>query len=84
MAVFILLALLDESALQRAIRLAGNTQTALARLIDVTPQAVQAWVRKGKPSPKGCIKIEKGLGGRVTRAELDPETFGPYTAGAFA
>lgn len=65
-----------ETPLERAIRLAGGSQSALARLLGISPQAVQAWVKIGKPSNWGCIEIEKKLGGRVTRAQLDPETFG--------
>lgn len=67
-----------ETALEKAIRLGGGSQSSLARLLGVAPQTVQVWVKNGKPSKEGCIAIEKAFGGAVTRAELDPETFSPH------
>lgn len=64
-----------ETGIQKAVRLAGS-QTALAHLLGVSPQAVQKWVDQGKPSPHGCKQIELVLLGQVTRHELDPELFG--------
>jgi DNA-binding transcriptional regulator YdaS (Cro superfamily) len=64
-----------ETGIAKAIRLA-TSQTALAKMINCTPQAVQRWSRQGYPSKKGCPKIEAALNGRVTRAELLPEIFG--------
>ena len=69
-----------ERGIDVAVRLAGNCQSALARAIDVTPQCVQKWVRNGKPSPDGCVRIERYYGARCTRAMLDPETFGALAA----
>lgn len=65
-----------ETGIAKAVRLAGS-QSALGRLIQVTAQCVQRWVAQGHPSPEGCKKIEIGFGGRLTRAELDPDLFGP-------
>ena len=73
-----------ETALEKAIRLGGGSQSALARLLGVSPQRVQVWVKNGKPSKEGCMMIEAALSGAVTRAELDPETFGPRQYGAAA
>jgi len=64
-----------ETGIQKAVRLAGS-QTALANLLGISPQAVQKWVDQGKPSPNGCKQIEIALDGRVTRHELDPDLFG--------
>lgn len=65
-----------ETGIGLAVRLCG-TQSALARLINHTPQAVQRWMAAGKPSKTGCKLIERALDGKVTRAQLDPDLFGP-------
>lgn len=70
----------QETGLERAIRLAGGSMSALARLIGLTPQAVRAWVAKGVPSVDGCLRIEAALKGAVTRADLLPKLFGPRVA----
>lgn len=64
-----------EKAIEKAARLAGN-KTALARLLGVTPQAVQQWVRRGIAPAKRCRGIESVLNGGVTRFELRPDLFG--------
>lgn len=64
-----------ENAIEKAVRLAGS-QTALANLVGVTTQAVQQWVKQGKPPSGRCRKIEAALDRQVTRYELDPEMFG--------
>ena len=64
-----------ETGIQKAVRIAGS-QTALANIVGVTPQAVQKWVEQGKPPLNRCKQIEAGLNGQVTRCELDPEEFG--------
>lgn len=64
-----------ETGIEKAVRLVGS-QTALANIAGVSPQAVQKWVAQGFPSPEGCKQIETGLNGQVTRAELDPYLFG--------
>ena len=65
-----------ESGIQKAVRLAGN-QSALGRLLKMTPQAIQRWVAQGRPSAKGCARVESCLHGQVTKAELYPAMFGP-------
>ena len=67
----------QERGIDTAVRLAGKSQSALARLIDVRPQTVQKWIKAGKPTPEGCLKIERVFGEKCTRAMLDPELFGP-------
>lgn len=59
--------------LDTAINLLGG-QVALAALCEVTPQAVNQWVKKGKAPPKYVLRIESASG--VSRYELDPEVFG--------
>ena len=68
-----------ENAIEKAARIAGN-RTALARLIGVTPQAVQQWVRRGAAPAKRCLAIESALNCGVTRFELRPDLFGTVPA----
>lgn len=67
----------QERGIDIAVRLAGDSQSALARLIGVKPQTVQKWVAAGKPTPEGCRAIEVVFGDRCTRVMLDPHLFGP-------
>lgn len=64
-----------ETGILKAVRLAGS-QSALGRLCKVTPQAVQKWVTNGFAPSERCRAIEAALNGKVTRYELNPETFG--------
>ena len=61
--------------LERAITIFGS-QSALAHELDVTPQAVQQWVRYQRVPVARAIQIERATGGRVTRYELRPDIFG--------
>lgn len=65
-----------ETGIAKAVRIAKG-QSALARMVKRTPQAIQRWVANGHPSKVGCADIEVALGGKVTRAELLPRLFGP-------
>ena len=64
-----------ESGIAVAVRLAGS-QTALARLIGVSPQAVQKWVSARCVPPGRCLAIERVLNRRVDRYALNPRVFG--------
>lgn len=64
-----------ETGIEKAIRLAGN-QSALGRLVGLSPQAIQKWVAQGFVSVRSCPKVEEALNGQVTRYELNPEFFG--------
>lgn len=64
-----------EIGIEKAVRLAGS-QTALAKLIGVSPQAVQKWVEQGFAPARRCRPIEQKLSGAVTRYELSEEVFG--------
>ncbi len=68
-----------DHALERAISEAGGT-AALARIINVTPQAISQWDRV--PAER-ALAVEQATGGRVTRHELRPDLY-PSPAGAAA
>jgi len=65
-----------ESGIAKAIRLAGDSQTALANLLGLTPQAVQKWAAQGFVPGDRCREVEAKLGGQVSRYELNPAVFG--------
>ena len=68
-----------DSALERAITEAGGT-AALARTINVTPQAISQWDRV--PAER-ALAVEQATGGKVTRHELRPDIYPPiYPAAA--
>lgn len=64
-----------ETGIKKAVELAGS-QTALAELLGVTPQAVQKWVAQGCAPGDRCREIERLLKGAVRRYELNPVIFG--------
>src|SRR4051812_23639096 len=65
-----------DDALERAIVEAGGV-AALARAINVTPQAVSQWDRV--PAER-ALAVEKATEGRITRQELRPDLY-PATSG---
>ena len=56
-----------------------GSQTALAELCKVSPQAITKWRKSGIP-PKQCRTIEAATG--IPAAELCPDVFGPAPAEA--
>ncbi|MDR2506582.1 MAG: helix-turn-helix domain-containing protein [Candidatus Accumulibacter sp.] len=69
-----------ESSIERAVQAVGS-QSALARAVNVTPQAVQQWVEAGRVSHKKVIDVERVSG--VPRQELRPDIY-PTERGAAA
>lgn len=65
---------MEEKAIERAARVAGS-QSALARAIGVTPQAVQGWCASGKIPAVRVLDIERATEGKVTRHELRPDLY---------
>ena len=64
-----------QTGIERVVTLAGS-QTALARILGVTPQAVQKWVAQGLVPHEHCRAIEIRWADKVTRHELNPVVFG--------
>lgn len=62
------------SAIQRAANAAGS-QSALATLLGVKPQAVQRWCATGVVPSKRVLDIERATNGEVTRNELRPDLY---------
>ncbi len=50
-----------RAALASAIAIAGS-QTALAEMVKVTPQAVQQWVKQGRVSRKSAKLVSRATG----------------------
>ena len=65
---------MNISAIRRASIVVGN-RSALARLLGVTPQAVQSWCATGVVPAKRVLDIERATDGEVTRHELRPDLY---------
>jgi DNA-binding transcriptional regulator YdaS (Cro superfamily) len=63
-----------ENPAQRAADAAGG-QSALARLIGCTPQAVQKMCATGHVPAERVLQIEAAVGAQVTRHELRPDLY---------
>ena len=63
---------MTAAAIDKACKAAGS-QSALARLLQVTPQAVQNWCATGKVPAERVIQIEAASG--VPRHELRPDLY---------
>lgn len=63
---------MSDTPIQRAVTAVGS-QSALARLIGVTPQRVQQMVDTGRASHNRVIAIEKATG--ISRHELRPDLY---------
>lgn len=63
-------------AISLAISRVPGGQKALAKQLDISPQAVNQWVKGSRPvSPRLALAIESLTG--VSRHELRPDVFGP-------
>lgn len=49
----------------------------LAALLDVTPQAICNWKKRGVPIDR-CVSIERATGGRVGRKDLRPDDWADH------
>jgi len=64
-----------QKAIQKAIKLAGS-QSKLARVCGISPQALGKQIAKGIILPEHCITIEHQFPGEISRYELHPTHFG--------
>jgi DNA-binding transcriptional regulator YdaS (Cro superfamily) len=62
----------QASELMRLIKFAGS-QSRLARALDVSPQVVQNWVKRGRISATCAIEAEEQTNGFITKEELRPD-----------
>ena len=69
------------TSIERAVQAVGS-QSALARATNVTPQAAQQWVARGRVSHKKVIEVARVSG--VPRHELRPDLYPPEKASASA
>jgi DNA-binding transcriptional regulator YdaS (Cro superfamily) len=58
-----------KNPVRKAVSFAG-TEAELARLTKVSPQAINKAVRKGRASPELAERIERAIGGKVTKEVL--------------
>ncbi|MFG8076923.1 transcriptional regulator [Pseudomonas aeruginosa] len=63
---------MEEHPICKAVKAAGG-QSALARILNVTPQAVQKMCALGRVPAKRVLEIEKATG--VSRHELRPDLY---------
>ena len=61
-----------KSAVKRAITKAGS-QSELARMVGVTPQAVQQWEAANRVSVRKVLEVEKVTG--ISRHDLRPDIY---------
>lgn len=64
--------LFGVNAINKAIETIG-TQTALAKAINVVPQVVNNWIRRGNVPANYCPSIERATNGAVTCEDLRPD-----------
>jgi DNA-binding transcriptional regulator YdaS (Cro superfamily) len=64
-----------DTPISRAVSLAGG-QRKLADITGFSQHAVWHAIKRGAPSAKMAMKIERALAGAVTAAELRPDIFG--------
>lgn len=63
----------DTSGAQRAVTAIGGSQSELARLLGVRPQAVQQWVKSGRVPPRRARAVAELTG--IALHELNPDVF---------
>lgn len=68
---------MEEKAIELAASVAGS-QSALARALKLSPQAVQKWCSSGVVPVGRCLAIERATKGKVTRKDLRPNDWQNY------
>lgn len=62
----------QAESLIRLVEYAGN-QSRLARHLNVSPQVVQNWIKRGRISASCAIDAERITKGAITKRELRPD-----------
>ena len=68
-----------RTALETAAFLVGG-QNKLAEALNVTPQAVNKWVKADRAPAERVIEIERVTNGEITRHELRPDLYPEHSA----
>lgn len=67
---------MNETAIEKAVRLLGGQTETARRLGGIKQQLVGYWIKSGRCSPKFAVGIENITSGKVTRYDLRPDVFG--------
>lgn len=62
----------EKAAIEKVVKDFGS-QIALARLLDVTPQAVNEWLKRGRISATAAALLEERTKGAYKKADLRPD-----------
>jgi DNA-binding transcriptional regulator YdaS (Cro superfamily) len=65
---------MERNSIEQAAFYAGG-QSALARELGITHQAVQAWCHKNRIPAEWVIQVEQIVKGKITRHELRPDLY---------
>jgi DNA-binding transcriptional regulator YdaS (Cro superfamily) len=62
----------EKEQLEAAVAWAGSASV-LASLLDVTPQVVHGWIKRGRISATSADVLEKITNGKFKRSEMRPD-----------
>lgn len=65
---------MERNPIEQAAFYAGG-QSALARHLGITHQAVQSWCSRNKIPAERVIQVEQIINGKITRHELRPDLY---------
>lgn len=63
----------QKDALGKLWRYYGFSKVDMARSLDVTPQSVQDWFKRGRISAIAAIRVQEITGGEITKEEMRPD-----------
>lgn len=63
----------QKDALGKLWRYYGFNKADMARALDVTPQSVQDWFKRGRISAVAAIRVQDITGGEITKEEMRPD-----------
>jgi DNA-binding transcriptional regulator YdaS (Cro superfamily) len=62
----------EKEQLEAAVAWAGSASV-LASLLDVTPQVVHGWIKRGRISAKSAADLENKTSGKFKKSEMRPD-----------